>query len=412
MVALPSLLVVTGVAVMSRGQTWAGEWAWSIDWANGSTLLAGPIAAAITAFEVNRLAGPQWRQTARQTLRPNSMTAQVVLCVWGCACVAWLIGSAIVLALSASHGAQGAIPFMALGFGPITLLAYVAIGAAIGVALPSLAAAPIAAVTSFGLAYLGASGIIPGIFRTGGVTGTLVGQTWDRRVASMTVLVLLALAGALLAWVLARGSVMRSTLLSVGGVVMAITTVAGLGDLSIRGDERFVPISAVVDLTCQGTVTKTCLAKTTSSALPGLAKLMDEQAQTLIDAGARIPERYIQEIPGQRLDLNSGLIVLPTQLVNKADTDAYAVADYLSMPAPCPAYFGEHPPDVALEGMAVLAAWIRVNGNVPGANPPGDDPLGRWLATDPSGQRAWVVQTFDQLSSCKLESVRLPFASS
>ncbi len=54
LLALPLLLGLGGATLLSRGAAWLGEVPWTLDVACGSTVLSGPVVAAVAAWNADR----------------------------------------------------------------------------------------------------------------------------------------------------------------------------------------------------------------------------------------------------------------------------------------------------------------------------------------------------------------------
>ncbi|MGL5829413.1 MAG: hypothetical protein ACRC0L_07575, partial [Angustibacter sp.] len=187
---LPSVGVIVLVGLFSRGMFWDGEWALAIDWVNGITIIMGPILSGLCAYEIQRIAGPDWRKLAQQTQRPGALVTRKMLVCWLWGCGVWAAAQITALVICATQGTVGWFPWKAFVFGPVALLFYVTYGGLFGGFLPRVIAGPLAAVSIFGIFYLGAGKFIPPFLIAGGVTSTLIGQTWDPVFATLMLVVL------------------------------------------------------------------------------------------------------------------------------------------------------------------------------------------------------------------------------
>jgi hypothetical protein len=411
LLAAPGLVLLALVAMNSRGRPWVGEWAWTVDWLNGTTILLGPLTAAVVAFDVQRWSGPTWRALARQTRRPAGLALHAAAGAWVWATVAWLLAMVTALLLSLAAGARGHVPLLPMVMGPLALAAFASLGAGIGFILPRPAAAPVAGVGTFALTYLAAAGVLPGVLRVGGATASLVGLRWDDRVwfVQTVALVTICLVVALLT---RRAAGPASGIRQLSATVAASALLlAAVANLAVSGDQRLVIRAGPVALACAGAAPVVCMARDTSVALKALERAMHEQARVLEAAGVELPARYVQEIPGHPPSPNAGLIVMSVDQVNSKSVDLQSVPGYLTLPTPCAEYFAPTPPELALQARQVLADWITSSHSGTGQPRPAQDqdPENQWLRSDPQVQRTWVRTTFVQLRSCDLGAVRLPF---
>jgi hypothetical protein len=404
--AIPAILGVELIALFSRGTPWRGEWAWTIDWANGATILGGPVLAGVVAFDVQRVSKSAWLSVTRGFRRGQLLPLHVAVASWACATAIHFAIVALAGIMTATTSPTGRIPFELIALGPIVLAAFAGIGMVFGAYWPSVMSSPAAVIVAFLLTYAGAAGIIPKVFRVGGTTGSLVGLRTDYRVLFTSVSFLVALALLSMIAVALRNRPMVSMLpLAIGGIAVLVTT-AGLADLKANGDHRFQLAVRPPPYICAGRAPQVCLAEGTTRQLPGLAAEMNRQASVLQTRGIALPTRFVQDIPGRQPPTGEGVIIMATDQVNRSEPDRQAVAAFLATPAACEAFYqGTAPPEVALRARVILADVIRARMGIPLVDyyPPGGE---QWIRGP--GSEEWLRSTYKALRECDLENVQLP----
>lgn len=404
--SIPAILGVELIALFSRGTPWRGEWAWTIDWANGATMLGGPVLAGVVAFDVQRVSRAGWLSAARGFRHGQLLPLHVAVASWACATVIHVGIVILASIMTATTQPTGRIPFELIALGPIVLAAFAGIGMALAAFWPSVMSSPTAVIVAFLLTYAGAAGVIPKVFRAGGTTGSLVGLHTDFRVYFTSIAYLIALTLlATIAVALRSRPAMTKTPLAVGAFAFLIMTV-GLADLKAHGDQRFQLADQPPPYICVGQTPQVCLAKGTTWQLHGLAAEMNRQASVLRTRGIALPTRFVQDIPGRQPSADEGVIIMATNQVNRSKPDRQAVASFLATPAACDAYYqGSAPPEVALRARSILADAIRARLSIPLSDyyPPEGE---KWIRGADSEE--WLRSTYKALKECDLENVQLP----
>lgn len=405
--AAVALAGVEVLAVLSRGTPWLGEWAWTIDWVNGATILSGPLLAGIVAYDTRSLGKPEWTRLAGGARRGPAVPLHVTAAAWGGATLIHLAVLVICIGVTARTDPTGSLPLLPIFLGPIVLAAFAALGLAVGTMFPSLLSTPVAIVVAFGLTYLGAAGTVPEVFRVGGVTGSLVGQVPDLPVLAIIVGFLVCFSVGVVVGVAYRQAVvLRKTSLALGA--LAIVGAAGAYvTLEAIGDNRYQLAASPPDYVCAGNAPKVCMAKGTTRSLPSLSREMARQAAIVRSLGVSLPEKYVQEVPGFAPSTDSGIMYMYVESVNAARVDPSQVADYLSSPAPCQEFYAERPPELALTARSLVADLIRDRTGVQAFSVEPGSEVAQWVASDEAN--VWMRDTFKELKECHLDAIRLPF---
>lgn len=387
----------------SRGLAWAGEWAWTVDWGNGLTLAGGPFAAAVAAEAVQRYKTSGIRQLAQQSLRGGRFLPLMMSAVAAGAIAGWGVAALTVVTITASRSDLDPRHLTDLLLGATAMLAYTAAGMLIAVWTSRALAAPGAFVATFALSSLAASGSFPPLFRVGGSAGTLAGQEISPRfiawaIAAHLLLVVLAFAvmGALdsvhrLPWSWAVAASTAALLALVGyGIGVPQERLSALQDVEFR---------------CAGARVQTCMAADTSTQIDTLSRAMDTYAGALTDLGLTIPERYVQDLPGVRPNASEGVLLLPAQEINTGARFGIQASQSIVIPAGCPQYFGDRPPEEALQAQAIMAAYLRYRVDPRGNPPPPGSREERWMQGPAEG---WLILNFPRLKACDLDAVSIP----
>ena len=376
-----ALLLGAGVvALVLGGVPWVGVWKMAIDWVAGAYVLIGPLSAGLVAWDMSRMRASRWDRVVCSTPRGLRGWLEPALTVWLTGVLADLVLAAAVTVVTLSHGSAFAPRQLAiLATGASVYLLHVALGALIGTRLPGPWAPPLAALLVLGLFVLGASSVLPELFRTGGVTGSLVGQAYD--LGTLALYCVFAIPAA---------------------VLVATGALIGSGIVVWGNPDRYVHVSTAV--TCVGAEPAVCMATETRRPLDAVAAELHRLAEPLVRAGATLPARWIQGIPGQVPPADSGVLVFVDAGEGASKADPRAVLVSLVNPGGCPELSTQVPPRDALAAQRVLATWIEVR--VGDRQPGSTSELARWITT-PAAE-AWAVDSFEKLRTCRLKGLSAP----
>lgn len=402
-----ALVVVLGLGLLvvaGHGTPWRGEWNWTLDHLVGTTVLTGPVVGALAAW----LSADE-----RGRALVNDATVRgwlVPVRIAGAATLTGLLGFVIALAggviatVTVPHGGPFAAWF--LGIVPLLFAAYAGIGSIVGHLWPHRITVVMVAPGLFLLGTAASLGIGPNVLRQGPTTGTLAGTTWNASVVAFQAACLLGVA---LVAVAVPALVLRSRptitrLLAAVGVGLAGVGVIGLE----AGGDDSLTLSGERPSVCAGSGPRVCLAASHRRSLDPVARQLHRVGAVLADAGATVPETYLEELPGYHGRLDSGLLILPSD-ANVSRYPLFAATHAIALPAPCPAWSAETaPPEAAFESQELIASWIasRLGKDQPAYSPQAAD----WLRRTPeAAQRTWVVAAFDHLRACHLDELRLPW---
>lgn len=406
MAAVP-IALTTAYALWAFEHRWIGEWNWTIDSVTGSTVLTGPLVAAVAAWlamDGARLA-PLTSATPRAGAIPWRQAAQV----WGVGTGCYVAAATLALLTTAVSVHGGPAELWALLIGPAVLAACVLVGTTAGSLAPYRVTAGL---TGVGVFVLGAFGPRPlaGLLRHGPTTGSLAGLRYDPAgwVAQLVALVGIAvlLAGAL-PLLVGRRARPAPVALVVLGVVLAAGGLAGTGRTT--GD-RFL-VSSERPVACRGEHPTVCLAPSNRVLLERAADGLHQGVRMMRAKGLEPPARYEQLLPGYQPPVSAGLLVRLPQY--GASTDRSWIWAGLLRPAACAFWTDPDrpPPDAVFEAQALLEAWI-VKGER-AAETAWSAEARTWLAGAGTQEaRTWARTTYDALRSCEVAAVVLPYPPS
>jgi hypothetical protein len=387
--ALPLLAGLVLAHVLLRDRGWVHEWTWATYQYGFVTVLLGPLAAGVAAWEGTRLA------RARDLLVTGDRPLGCVALAWAGTTV-WVLlayagGLLLVAGLVVAGGTRGWPPGAAL-LAPVPaaalLMAETAAGLAAGWWLRHLVAAPATAVACF-LTTLWLYTTGPGaLVVVGGATASLVGLVPRRSLEGLqvvwflaTALFLLVLASRTGGWGHRPG---RWQAPAAG--VLCVATIVPL----LRQGEVFLIRESAGPAVCVGAAPRVCVAPGYADRAAATRALLLPYTRALARAGATPPAAFRQGVdPG--LDdvgpLDRGLV-----LGNGGDAPTTVVAAWISKDCPLP----ERPR--AYEAFLGLPAWLRWT--VDHARDPAPDIPPIALAPASPAQDAWVRDSVAALRAC------------
>lgn len=405
-VILLALVAVGLVPVLSRGLAWCGSWKMALAAGAFSLTLIGPVAAGIAATVYARFATSGVEHLVPTAPRPWWPWLRPALAIW---CLGAATMLALVLGVTTTARLAGAAPYYDTLWVVLpalcVLAAQVGVGVLLGGAGRRLWLAPVAAAATFGLGVLGAVGVMPEIFRTGGLGATYAGETFDASTLALQAGAGLGIAAALLA--LSNVTAVWSTPAARG--VVGLLVLVGVVSYAVLGNGVHEPYRAVSDpeLVCRGDAPRVCMARETTRPLGDLARRMRRQAVALTDLGVALPARYVQPQPGRDTPETDGELLLLAEQELAAEVPDETAAASLVTPAACAAYRSDTPPpEASFDSRRLLARWLLVRAGA--LEPDRDDADRAWLASAIEEQRPWVRSTFERLRACDLGALRLP----
>lgn len=281
--ALPALGLVIAAHLLLRDAPWVREWLWAFDSYHFVTVLLGPVAAGIGAWEGARLAA------AQPLLAATGSRLRAITALWA-ALFAWVAGAylaglAAASIWAATAGAPGLPGLVTLGtvFPALGLMAFLsAIGVAAGWVSRRVLAAPLVAIAVF-VAVLFSYISVPGLLaQVGGATASLIGL--QPRLEVQVAQVALYLVGTALALLAAAdaGRVARELTRprAVAGALVLLAVLAVI----VLGGRRFD--AQPVAMTCDDAPTPICLAPGYADQAAELRAAFDPYLVALADAGA------------------------------------------------------------------------------------------------------------------------------
>lgn len=402
-ISILTLLTVALFTLYDRGGEWRGEWNWSITYAMGTTVLTGPVVAAIAAWL-------GWNRHGLRAATDSAPQGWLVALRHGAA--AWLLGlTALVAATAVAIGATLLVPHggpidpLSFAEAPFLLAAYAALGAVAGFLVPHPVTAVLMAPLTFLAAMVGSEHVSVDFLRaTIESTGSPAGTRLSPLSVCGAIAGLAGLAAVSISLGFGRGPRRVATAAVAAGVGLLLVS-----ELisHTHGTDAWEP-SDESATSCAGTAPVVCVMPSHVGALSALAPEVDRLAPYLGRAGATVPARF-EESLWRVGDPSVGAFYLEDGA--RTHADAEQAADVLTMPSDCPAYSSDDgPPYAAFTARHLIASWlVRQAGESIPAQSTHED---AWLRSSPSAQRAWVARTYAQLAACDLRALRAPWPKS
>lgn len=399
------LLVVAVVSLAPRAASWIGSWKQALDLAAGGTALVGPVAAGAACLAYSRLRSSAASEIILQGEWDWLRWLQPFLAVWALASAALVVVTVGATTAASLAGAPMYPQFAWIVLPALAVLgAQTAIGAAIGYASGRAWAAPMAVVIVFLLFLWTVNGPVPTLFVTGGVTGTLAGQTFAVLPVVGPGVFALGLGWCVLA--AAHRRLLASTVPRLVALCFAaVLVVVGWVWTGNDNDLRYVPV-ADPPLACAGSAPEVCVLREVPRPLHDLATKIERQASALYAIGAPVPERFSSE---RSTGVQDGVVHLWADEESRRTVGDDSVTRTLVMPARCAADRADTPVDLPFEERHLLGRWLQVRAGLLVPDP--DDSDAAWLsarAVTEQQQEAWVLATYRQLVACDFAGIRMP----
>lgn len=402
---LLALVAVGLVPVLSRGTDWLGSWKMALDAGTFSLTLIGPVAAGLACTTYVRLATSGVEPLVRTGPRPWWPWIRPALSTWSLAALAVL---AITTVVTTAARLAGSLPYYDTAWVVLpalcVLAAQVSLGVVLGARGQRLWLAPVAAAATFALGVLGAVGVMPEIFRTGGLGVSYSGETFDSATLGLQAAAAVGASAALLLF--SNPQVVGGSVLArVGASLLVVMGAVCYVELGNGPHDRYRTVSEP-ELVCRGSQVRVCLARETTRPLDDLVARMERLAAALHELDLPLPDRYVQpHVVRPPAATDGGLFLMDEELDTTVSDEAAAVS--LATPARCAAYSADTPPPEAFfDARRLLARWLLWRAGV--LRPEPDERDHAWLTAGGDAQRSWVTTTYAQLRACDLAGLRLP----
>ena len=405
------LSAVEIVVLSSRGLPWRGEWAWTMDWAAGATVLTGPVVAGLAAYEAGR-----WRSALVGVVMPSarrrilgSLSPAIGPLLSGT--LVYLLGTLTVLLITAVSSPTDNFEPQILLLGFLKLVAYVALGWAIGGRLQPIIGAVSALIIGYGLVLLASGDGAFSFLRIGGSTGPIAGMDVNNYAVLARSLLLVALA---IACAVAVASQYSNTK-SLRPIVVALAMTLAVGGATIVHRQGAEPyrLASSQDRICRGTTVQVCMLVGNTTQLDSWASQIERSVTILSSSGLQFPSKYEEPAPtAAGRNPSVGELFFDPGTVNTAPPNRVMIVETLSTPATCPGFAAEIPPTGAMNARYWLSHWMyhRIWPNMGGGEV--DPTVVAWMTQTPTSQQdSWVRATLMNLKSCALEKLAIPVAS-
>lgn len=396
------IAVVAAFALWSY-RDWPGQWSWTIDAVNGSTVLTGPLTGAVAA--ASQLSA--FRLAPVTEVAPRGWSAPIRSAV-----VAWATGAVVLAATAAATAAitlagphGGPLEWWSLSVGLLTLGLCAPAGALATFWCPQRVVVLAVPVVLFLLGTFGPAPVHD-LLRHGPSTGSLAGLRWSPEVLAGRVLALIAVGAclvvAMLPWRRAGGRTARIVL----ALVVGASAVVALVSLDRVGSYRWTA-SDETPSRCLGSQPAICVSGSSVRRLAPTYEVIRGPAHLLAEAGVDLPAVFDEELPYRTMDAAHG-VLQPVTTNTRSLRDGAAL---LTRPSPCPQWSdpaGPPAPEV-FEAEQVLVEWMVVRG---GGRAVAHSPEMRaWLPAIGSAEATgWVLRTYRSLRACTFETITTPWA--
>lgn len=328
-VRLLPLFWVTGVVLLFVRTGWWWEVAGASRWASAGLIVLGPLLAGVAAFDTCRLISPASRPLFDGLPRRPGVVTQIVAAGVVCLFSAWLASEVVAVTVAAARG--GAVDpdllqaVEALGLAVV----FSALGVCVGLLLPSILAAPVAAVSAYIAAPVLSSVGNWAAFRANGGDGRIAGLIREPGPVFIALLVNVAISWALLRVVTRRLRGPRP-----GWVAVAVLAVAVLGPAALPySDYRIDPAPR---RTCVDGPPRVCVLRGHEGYLPPLAGQISDAAQALSALGLTPQPQYWETIDGGPTQPEIGTFSPPSTMTSDPTLTGEDVAELFSFPRQCP----------------------------------------------------------------------------
>lgn len=397
------MLVAVGmVAVYERGTH--ASWREALDWGTGSTVLIGPVAGGLAAWQYARMRQSSFSEFVSATPKDLRGWMGPAALVWLQASAALLVATAVATGHTALLGIPshpGDLPILLQALAALTT--YVALGACLGALVGQVWVAPVAAVLGYLLMFFSVWGLLPGTFDTGSATGSLVGNVFDGRVIALQGVAALGFAAAFLLGALSVLAARHRMLVALLGLGVAVGAWA-LVDLDQNGHERYGYEAGPIALACKGNAPEVCVARDAPRPLEAMAREFAQQAATLEELGFDLPQRFQVFDYFRPSTPGVGVISYVNDQEARSDVDLELVARALATPAHCDEYSANTPAGDALNVHFLLQRWVADRIGADRVNP--DTPFGRWMNSHEGLE--WARSVYPKLAACDFTDVQIP----
>lgn len=398
------LLAAGLLASYSGGFLPAATWRQALDRGTGSTVLIGPVAAGLTAWQYARMRQAGFAEYASATRRDLAGWVGPAVLVWLQACLALVLTTAVLTLTTVvvdipSHPGDLPIVLQAVA----ALATYAALGACLGTLVGQSWIAPVAVVLGYLLMLFSVWDLLPGTFDTGSATGSLVGNVFNGRVIALQGVVALGLAAAFAVGALTVLAARHRAVTAVLLVAVCVGAVAYVR-LSGTGYDRYAYPDEPLALTCAGSAPEVCVFRDAPRPLEDLATELARQAAALEKLGFDVPARFQVTEFFRRNPVGVGAIAFVDDQEARSEVDPATVSDALGTPADCPAYYANTPDMRVIAVRFLLQDWLADRLGVRRADP--DSELGRWMRS-PEGL-AWARTVYPRLAACEFDGLTVP----
>lgn len=399
-------LAVVMFTLCARDAPWRGEWAWTLDWVAGSSIILGPLYAGMAAFE-SADGRPFDVGVARPTAQRRLLALLAplggpTLAVLGAYLLEAGAATAVTWGTSATDQRQPVVAVL----GALVLLVFGLSGLLVGQYLPRAAAGLAAWLGGLAVTIASAGASVPHLLRIGASTGSLAGMgVWWLGVE--THLLAYLLLGGLAVLVAARRWRTLAHRLTLWALAAALlVTVAGIA----RDDRLYAPL-AHPRWVCSGVGAsgiRVCLLAGNSAQLSAWHDGLVAVSSTLSGLGAVPVTTYRQPSPGGSVRPGEALVLPDPELVNLTPPTVGQVADAVARPTDCPQLHGQAPPVGALTAQHWLSELLAQRTESRKSAERDPEVLHWMVDSSARDQDAWARVTYLRLRTCSFKGLDAP----
>lgn len=378
--AFPGLLAMDLILLMLGGG-WGYEWNWAFSKASTPTILLSPLLAGLVAFDRSRRFTSTLQSLSETVARPRVTVIGVAGWLWSC--LVWCVGVACAGVVAKHGGASGRPDLWVFVQTPFALLAAASVGLAWGARMRGPLAGPAAAVVIYVVTIVAKGLGLPGVFCSGGATGSLIGVTQVPSTAAASVGINLAIALTALLWheearLLHRRGI-RTT-----AVVLTVITICGAVGIArqLGGRDTYQAVGGRP--VCVGEGVVVCGPSDGRAVLMIAQSSLEKATRRLAPSGLPWRQRYLMSSEPDDLAAadDAGKLNVKTEDIRDGELSQTDIASTLTMPRLCQAFLGEHASDeLLLSSQLVLRSWVTAALHQPG--PPRPAPRNVVAASTP-----------------------------
>lgn len=389
------------VALLSRGQQWRGEWAWTIDWIGGILVLLGPVVAGVAAWRTVA-ARKLWADLGDLAGAGRAARAEVAAVVlWAALC--HLGGLAVAIGITASAGASGFPSLWPVVPQIVAIAGYAGLGLLMGSLVPNGLIGPLTTVTLLLTVTQFSSTRLPSLWvYVGGATSSLSGLHYNPRVALAQTAFSLGLGG--LGYFIRRPFVGRLQL-GIGGLAVSVVALVIAATWLASDPDQYLVSTKQVDRTCVGARPRVCMVPASSTAGEAVQRALGAlTAAARAEGVPNLPQTFEQQVGGVRATGTAREFFLNPGAVSGGRMDPAQAAHYFVFDRRCLAT-DDAPPAQAVARLVTVSEYLALKARLISPSEISDPALVAALRAPERRRRSWVVRSLGASFRCRFDQV-------